>query len=152
IFNLYRVPAAGGALERVNNVITGAFEPTVSSDGAWIGWTTYSSWGFDVAEAPLSSLAPAPAEAWVDDRPAPPPPEPLAMRPLARYDPLSTLPPQTWMPFLTSDANGTAVGASSFGQDAVGRHGWALAASWGTVSGEPSAAASWAYRGWYPSL
>lgn len=152
IFNLYAVPAAGGALTRLTNVLTGAFEPTVSSDGAWIGWTTYSSWGFDVAAARLDDLAPAPAEAYVNDRPAPLPDDPAPLRPLTRYQPAGTLLPQSWLPWIAADAQGTAVGVITSGRDAVGRHAWSATGGVGLASGQPSVSVGYGYRGWYPSL
>src|SRR5690606_34000655 len=61
VFNLYRMELATGATTRLTNVLTGAFQPDVSPDGTWIAWTGYSSYGFDVAAAPLADLQPLPA-------------------------------------------------------------------------------------------
>lgn len=159
IFNLYALtipsPQEQDASElpaqrRLTNVLTGAFQPDISPDGRWIAWTTYGSKGFDVAVAPLDSLSPTPAAAFVDDRPpSPGPPIGEAIYPLRRYRPWETLAPQSWFPYLGADRAGLVVGATLMGEDVVARHGWTLSAGWGVDSAQPEAAASYGYRGWY---
>jgi len=152
VFNLYRLDLGSGEVVRLTNVLTGAFQPDVSPDGRWIAWTTYSSYGFDVAAAPLAELAPLPAPAATNDRPAPVDAGGGPIYPVRDYAPLETIGPQTWFPYLAADVDGTVIGASVGGSDMVGRHGWTLSAGYGLTSREPQGGASYAYRGWYPRL
>lgn len=152
VFNLYRLELASGATVRLTNVLTGAFQPDVSPDGSWIAWTAYSSRGFDVAAAPLASLRPLPAAAHAARRPAPVAPQDGAVHPVRPYDPLETLAPQTWFPYLGSDRAGTVLGASVAGSDVVGRHAWSLSGGVGLGSRQAQAAAGYSYAGFHPRL
>lgn len=153
VFNLYRISASGGGpITRLTNVSTGAFQPTLSADGTWLAWTTYGSRGFDVAATPIASLHPAPAEPFDDDRPAPGVRGDDAIYPVRPYDPLETVAPTSWFPYLAADGGGTVVGATVTGADMVGRHGWGLSAGYGLGSHQPQAAASYSYGGWFPTL
>ncbi len=150
VFNLYRLDLASGETVQLTNVLTGAFQPDVSPDGTWLAWTTYSSYGFDVAAAPLASLEPRPASVHVEQRPQPLAPTDGALYPVRAYDPLETIAPQTWFPYLAADTAGTVIGASIAGSDMVGLHAWSLAAGMGLNSGQPQGALGYGYGGWFP--
>ena len=152
IFNLYAAPLGGDGsdLLRLTNVLTGAFQPDLSADGAWLAWTTYGADGYDVAAIPVSSLAPVPAEPFVSDRAELSVPlQEERIYPIRPYRPLETLAPQSWLPYLGFDRDGVIVGATFAGSDAASRHAWALSAGHGIDSGEPEAAFAYSYGGWY---
>lgn len=152
IFNLYSVDLSDGSLHRLTNLLTGAFEPSLSRDGSWLAYTTYSSFGFDVAALPVEDLTPVPVAPFEDDRPAGKVPTENHLYPTRPYAPLETLGPQTWFPYLAADGAGTVVGATVTGSDIVGLHSWGLSAGWGLSSEEPEAGASWSWHGWFPTL
>ena len=66
------------------------------------------------------------------------------------YNPLWTLPPETW--WATWDGSNQALTLQLSGQDAVGYHAWALAASYGFATGNWSLAASYNYSRLYTPL
>ncbi len=68
------------------------------------------------------------------------------------YRPWQTLRAYAWMPEVDSDVDGTTVGFSTFGEDAVGLHSWTLNAGYGLESHQPFAAASYTWRGIRPIL
>lgn len=152
VFNLYRRDLETGETLQITNVLTGAFQPDVSPDGEWIAWTTYSSYGFDVAASPMSALLALPAPEAKAERPPPLVDGGGPLYPVRDYDPLETIAPQTWFPYLGTDISGTVVGATVAGSDMVGRHTWALSGGVGLASREPQAGASYGYHGWYPIL
>lgn len=152
VFDLHRIDLETGARFRLTNVLTGAFQPDVSPDGSWIAWTTYTSRGFDVAASPLADLQPVPVPGGVAARPPTTAPAEGPTWPVRPYDPLETMAPQTWFPWLASDADGTVLGASLSGGDVVGRHTWSLVAGYGLGSREPHAGFGYAWNGLFPSL
>ena len=70
----------------------------------------------------------------VETRPAPPAPIGSDLYPVRAYDPLETILPQTWFPYLAADRAGTVVGATVAGSDMVGRHAWLVSAGVGLES------------------
>ena len=152
VYNVYEVPAAGGAVVRLTNVLTGALSPWPSPDGTWLAYQTCGADGFDVAAVRFASLVRADAEDLVDDRPRPLPELDRSIGAVRPYDPLETLAPLHWFPWFTYDAYGPVLGALTSGEDVVGLHGWALSAGAGLGSSQPSATGQYRYRGWFPDL
>ena len=128
ISNLHAFDLTEGTLHQVTNVLTGAFEPDVSPDGAWIAFSYYRSDGYHIARIPFDPASWMPA-----DGPDRGPTgrfsagEPAAVgTPTRGYSPWPSVLPTTWSPILASDDTGTGVGAAIAGQDLVQRHLWAM--------------------------
>lgn len=152
VFNLHAIDLSNGSLERLTNVLTGAFEPTFTADGSWLAFTTYSSFGFDVAALPVDELHPIPAAPFEDERPARKVAPETHLYPTRPYSPLETLGPQTWFPYLAADSAGTVIGLQVSGSDIVGLHEWSLTGGYGLASREPQVGGVWSWHGWFPTL
>jgi len=104
--------------------------------------------------------APEPAPSSAADAPATTLAPPRSARPSATskhvdihpYRPWKSLGARAWMPTFQSDADGSSIGLSTFGEDAVGLHAWTVEGGIGIDSHEPYAAASYSYRGVRPEL
>lgn len=66
IFNLYRYDLASGKVDRITNVIGGAFLPTVSPDGSVI-YAGYTSGGYKLFQLDSLSVVPPAAQVYVRD-------------------------------------------------------------------------------------
>jgi Tol biopolymer transport system component len=125
LYNLYAWEAASGTVRQVTNVESGAFEPTVSPDGATLAFVTYSRRGYDLATIPFDPAG------WLDPAPAPPavaPPEPapgpdLPVRP---YSGAESSVPSYWLPTWGSDGAGSVLGFYTMGTDVLARHTWSF--------------------------
>lgn len=154
IFNLYEISTEGTNLFRRTNVLTGAFQPDVSPDGAWVAWTTYSSRGFDVALARIEDLPHIAVGRTVADRGGAPARGDGAIYPIRDYRPAPDLfPPIAFVPYV-SPASDFSAGLTFLGGDPVGLHEWQLELGWGLESRQPEAAVTYGYRNWevFPSL
>jgi hypothetical protein len=146
-------PAGPPAVRQVTNVETGALQPAVSPDGGTIAFVGYSRAGHDLFAIPFDPSTwldplPAPGPAPFDDPRAEPVDAPVS-RP---YRPWRTLAPTFWLPVLTADAEGTALGALTAGRDVVGHHAYVLQGWWGIESGQAGYALSY-QGGWsWPRL
>jgi hypothetical protein len=129
ITNLYAVDLATGTLRQVTNVLSGAFQPSVSANGRWIAFSLYTAEGYRLARIPFDPGS------WREPGPARPEtlgaaPDPTrftaaaggAVRP---YSPFPAVLPAAWLPIADwgSDLGG-ALGLSLYGADPVGRHTW----------------------------
>ena len=127
IMNVYawEVAALAPRVRQVTNVLNGAYQPEVSPDGKTLAYLGYSHVGFDLFAMPLDENEWTDAEAYVDNRPAPPPPAPhLGAKP-RDYNPLQTLRPRHYSVQITPGNYGNAAILSTGGGDIAGRHGFA---------------------------
>jgi WD40-like Beta Propeller Repeat/Omp85 superfamily domain len=132
VSNLYALRLADSRLVRLTNVLGGAFDPAPSPDGRTLAFASYSARGYDVHVMDLK-LADAPeAEPFEDHFPAAralPEPTTVESRP---YNPLLTLWPRFWSPYVEGDEDDSRVGAATGGLDVLFRHAWGLALFRGT--------------------
>jgi hypothetical protein len=132
VSNLYALRLADRQLVRVTNVVSGAFQPSVSPDGRSVAYAEYSSRGYDVHVAPLATDMAPPAPPYVDDHPAPRPDPVPAAGPVEPYRPWSMLLPRFWMPWIELGSSEDRFGVASGGSDALLRNVWGAQAAWGT--------------------
>jgi hypothetical protein len=132
VSNLYALRLADRQLVRVTNVVSGAFQPSVSPDGRSVAYAEYSSRGYDVHVAPLATDMASPAPPYVDDHPAPRPDPVPAAGPVEPYRPWSMLLPRFWMPWIELGSSEDRFGVASGGSDALLRNVWGAQAAWGT--------------------
>ncbi len=125
VANLYAYKLSDGSFYKVTNVLTGAFDPTVSPDGTKIAFTGYGSDGYDI------SLMPFDPQSW---KPVSLPKETLpewpgfqkTTFPVKPYDMMPSLLPKLWLPF----SDGTSMGIVTLGQDVLGKHAYQIVAGW----------------------
>ncbi|MDR0786360.1 MAG: hypothetical protein LBG44_00590 [Gemmatimonadota bacterium] len=126
--NIFAWDFLRGELLRVTNVVTGAFQPTISPDESWIAFSWYGSDGYNIARIPFD------AGSWPVAAPAV---ERLPSGVGSRYEgafqggevrpysALTTLRPTFWTPqlFWNSDL-GMGGGFLTHGRDVAERHEW----------------------------
>ncbi len=136
-------------------MVSGAFEPEVSPDETQLAFVSYSARGYDLARIPFQP------ESWTREtgpsrqaliRPPPAAAPPEELYPVRPYDPLPTLRPHYWLPYVYTDGAGSTVGALTSGADVVGRHEY-LGAAWWSLNGRmPGWALSYTNHTLYPDV
>ena len=144
----------------------GALSPAIGQDGhvVYVGYTTA---GYDLFASTINLAQPVPnlsqplatshnlAQPVATSRNPTRPHETSAQ---SAYRPWSSLWPRGWLPFVDRRDDRWRVGGAVTGTDVLGRHAFALSASWAVTSGHPAAslvpgarpdwAASYAYTRW----
>ncbi len=152
VSNLHALRLADRSLVRVTNVLGGAFQPSVSSDGLSVAYSAYSARGYDVHVAPFD-LGSAPAAApFADAHPAPRPDAPPVAAPAKPYRAWSMLLPRFWTPWLEFGDSEDRYGVATGGSDALFRHAWAARATYGTESERVNASGFYLYDRFRPTL
>jgi hypothetical protein len=129
-FDLYEFPIEAGAPVRRLTRTRGALWPDVSPDAATIVFAGYDANGYDLYSVPYATIA--------QGEPRTLAPGSVAVRsvpenvdpPVASYSPFATLFPTSWTPIVFWDSDQTRIGAETFGSDILGRHAWAVSATW----------------------
>jgi hypothetical protein len=147
IANVYAYDLATHALAQVTNVLTGAYMPTVSSDGRSLVYMGYRSAGFDLFELPLDRARFLEAESLPDDRDPAVEPSLSHAWPVEAYNPLPTLRPHAWTAAYGPGTFGNALTVSTSGADAVGLHAFDASVTIPTTTnGEIQGSADYAYN------
>ena len=155
IFDIYALRLADHALFRVTHMLEGAFEPEVSPDQTQLALVTYSARGYDLGRIPYQpefwTLERGPSH---QDLILPPVSlEPAAeLFPVSPYNPLPTLRPHYWLPYVGVDAAGTTLGALTSGSDVVGRNEYAGTVWYGLGSKTPGWDLSYTNHTLYPDI
>ena len=148
VSNIYAWERATGHLLQVTNVLAGAFQPTISPDGARLVYVGYTSRGFDLFSLALDPARFRDAPEYVDTRPAPTESEETAdALESTPYDPWPTLRPFAYTLDLTPDGFGQQLGVSTTGGDVVGLHSYAARLGIGLTRGDVSVDLSYGYHG-----
>jgi len=168
IYDVYAYEMATAQLYQVTNVLTGAFQPAVSSDGSQLVYTGFTSDGFDLYAMPFDPQAFRLAAPFANARPDSPssadadsdspdsvvgsPGIPTITR-TTSYKPWKYLYPRSWKISIYSDALGMGRAGliSTTISDPVGNHG--ISANLLVPSGgDVSAAVGYSYTGLFPSF
>jgi WD40-like Beta Propeller Repeat/Omp85 superfamily domain len=152
VSNLYALRLADRSLVRVTNVLGGAFQPSVSPDGMFVAYASYSSRGYDVHVAPLVIDGAPSAPSYVDEHPAPRPDPVPADGPIKPYRPWSMLLPRFWMPWVELGSSEDRFGVATGGSDALLRHAWAAQATWGRNAERVNATGFYLYDRFRPTF
>jgi len=156
LYNLYRVELEDGALTRLTNVLGGVFSPQPLPDGRGALVSSYGPAGYDLArvEWPADRLRAGgfPPDERRPPRPAPPAPAPEVESRERAYQPWGSLLPRAWLPTLSSDSWGPALGLTFGGQDALGVLRYLVGLSLGLESLELQADANLTAQLAYPLL
>jgi hypothetical protein len=165
-FELYEFPLEGVPEASRLTRSAGAIWPDVSADGNTLVFAAYTADGYDLFAAHYEAMATGrlPFLRNSDDGAAPAAAQSAAaLAPLnARdYSPLTTLAPTSWTPLVAVTSDQTRAGAGVAGADLLGRHAYAVNATW-LVTGRtalrppsdksPDWSAAYVYERWRPSL
>jgi surface antigen Omp85-like protein/WD40 repeat protein len=145
VFNVWSVSAEGGALSRLTNVETGAFEPALDPGGRTLAFLHGSIDGYDLNtlsldEAPiplkvdLSTSTSTGTSSWTSTTSsarAEAAAIPTADRP---YSPWPTLLPRAWLPTTGVDGVGDTYGVFFAGADVTEAHTYQARLEYGTTS------------------
>jgi WD40-like Beta Propeller Repeat len=145
IANLYAADISNPTqprLMQITNVLTGAFFPEVSPDGKTLFFSAYHADGYAIEKMPFDAASwrePA-GESSLVTTPAPEteaaPGATAAPTASRRFNPWRSVAPTYWQPMAYGSAvAGTFIGATTIGQDLVGRHTYSAFA---TVDAEGS--------------
>jgi hypothetical protein len=144
---------------RITNMLTGAFAPEVSPDGATIYFTAYHADGYHIERIPFDraswkELQPNANSADVRAHPHTDPvasvlAEDTSLRSAPqRYSAFPSVLPKFWLPFVYGTrALGAFWGATSQGRDVVGRHDWAALAAYGSAHRRFLGSLNYSYAG-----
>lgn len=147
VTNIYAHDLDTGALWQVTDVVGGAFDPSVSADGARLAYHGFVTGGFDVFELALDPARWTAAVPYLDDRPPPTvvPDDEVVVAAPRPYRALETIGPQTWQAELVADSSiGSAVTVRTGGGDVASLHGWSTAATLSLDDGTLNLGASYA--------
>jgi len=127
IYNIYRLALSSGQIEKLTNVIGGAFYPSLSVDDSRLTYVGYSAAGFDLYsqvldEHPLRLVKPEQGSSALP--PLPSPPVTLSQR--HDYSPYHSLRPTWWFPSIFVDKDHSEVGFITAGNDTLQSHNYAL--------------------------
>ena len=122
IANVFAYELASQQLRQVTNVLTGAYMPTISSDGRRMVYVGYTSYGFDLYDLPLDPSRFLPAPEALDDRSPAFEPGISHNWPIESYNPLPTLRPHAWTIGYGQGTFGNTLTIGTLGTDAIGRH------------------------------
>jgi Tol biopolymer transport system component len=124
IANIYAYRLPTGRIEQITNVIHGAYQPAISSDGSRLVYVGYTSFGFDLFALDLTTVHPREAAAYIDMRPPSVRTDELFDAESTAYDPLATLYPRSYMLGLAQDSWGPQIGITFGGTDVLNYHTW----------------------------
>jgi Tol biopolymer transport system component len=130
---------------QLTNVIAGAYQPTVTSDGSRLSYLSYESRGFGVSEldlVPSRSLDPLP---YTDTRPDVTLPAAAPPRPVRDYDPWPSLLPRAYRLELQEGPVGFELGVQVTGHDLARFHDYAVRAAVSLETGDPSVTLRYTY-------
>jgi len=165
IYNLFAYEVATERLYQVTNLVSGAFQPTVSPDGKLVVFTGFTSLGFDVFSAAFDPATWSLAQPFATTRPdalpvtlesahAPGerPDEPLVEK-ITEYHPWRYFYPRNWLLTLPSDplGLGASFGVQTAFSDPVFNHSVGVNLLIPT-SGDASVQVGYTYNGLWPSL
>jgi Tol biopolymer transport system component len=117
IYDLYAYQLADNTFYRVSNVLTGAFQPTLSADNKTIAFVGYSTQGYEVQTMDYQPELWERVEILKETFPTWDG-FPLTDYTVHKYDARLSLSPKVWLPWIDK----TSLGFWTFGQDALWKH------------------------------
>jgi hypothetical protein len=154
IFNVFAHEIATGMLYQVTDVVGGAFEPAIATDGTRLAYQGLVTHGEDLFEIRLDPASWRPAEPYLDARPPPvivPEAEATTTAPRP-YRAIETLAPRQYTAQLGVDNFGRTLIVQTSGADLAGFHSYTLATTLSLDRGEVAVGGSYAYNRLRPGL
>lgn len=149
VYNIYRLDREDFSIDKITNVIGGAFQPKISSRGnlAYIG---YSNKGYDVFY--LEQVAPlltfnqnVLANAQDKDYEY----KDFGFK-IRQYNPIQQFAPKWWEPRAYFSETSQRVGAYTSGSDAINRHNYDALLEWDFDAKKASIEFNYSYDRWFP--
>jgi hypothetical protein len=148
VFNVYRLE--GGAWVRLSHTHTRVTALGGTKDDGSLALTVVAPGGYELrrmaAPAPIERLPAATATAPVAAPASAPAAAGVALGEPRSYSPLRSMWPRAWLPFTFADRGLLAVGASTFGADALGWHQYAAAFAYEVTEREPIGSLQYLFR------
>jgi hypothetical protein len=137
VYNVWSHEPGAAQIARVTHTYTAVLAQAAGTDGS-LTVAVVASQGVQLRrQAAMTTLAAAPVAPPGAAPPDSTPPPQAALRDERSYLALRSLYPRSWFPAAYADRGLTAVGASTFGSDALGWHQYLATAMWETSQGEP---------------
>jgi Tol biopolymer transport system component len=153
IYNIFAYELATRKLFQVTNVLGGAFSPAPSPDNKNLFFTSYSARGYDVHVVPVDQAAWKPAAEYQDPYPAGQNEARVISTSVKTYNPLPTLAPRFWLPWLDySYESGVLGGFVTLGYDVIQRHSYVATGLYGPKTNRFWYSFDYLYDGLYPSI
>ena len=152
IFNIFAYEVETKKLYQVTNVLGGAFSPRPSPDNRNLVFTGYSAKGYDVHAVAVDPGSWKLAAPYQDPYPAMQYEErrfETAERP---YNPLPTLAPRFWLPWIGYSQRSVLGGFLTEGQDVAQRHEYVITGLYGTKTNHFWYTFDYFYDGLYPTI
>lgn len=151
IYNIHRLRLASGEIERLTNVIGGAFYPQLSQDQ--LSYVGYDARGFDLYRLPLETGARHLVEpAQGSGALSPPSPPAIALGEAQAYAPYDSLRPRWWLPNFYVDEDRAEVGIFTGGSDTLLRHNYALGVAYDLFNSRSAGSVDYIYDRFTPLL
>lgn len=133
VFDIHSVDVTTGELERLTNVVSGAFSPAAHPDGESLVFVHALATGWEIRTLSLVSAKPLAVRAPVPNRTVTATAS-TDVYPDEPYDPWDTLTPKAWLPSASVDGLGDTFGVILAGNDALKQHAWSLGVRYGIES------------------
>lgn len=152
VYNIYRMRLASRQVERLSNVVGGAFHPLQRSADGSLVFVGYARDGFDLyrVDTPVvvdASVAIEPGSSGVPSVEAPA----VTTGEVSAYSPFASLRPRWWFPYLDIVADSHAeVGAITSGWDSLQRHIYAVDLEYDVENNNLAGGIDYIYDRWYP--
>ena len=150
--NIFAYDLANDTLHQVTNVLTGAFEPHVSSDGQTLLFTQYSRHGFDIQQMPLDENSwQTPVALPQNDGGNPLTSAQTDIGNESRYHPLSSMLPSV-TPIWGTDEDGLQLGLTLSGHDVLEQHAYSISTMYGLESQRFDVRGEYLNNQFFPSI
>ena len=152
VFSLRNTPIVDtvwrAEVRAVSNVNTGVYQPAVSSDGSTVAALLYRNNGFTLAVAPYVSDGPVVQDSWYVGKLPAANNDSVFAAASTPYRPLRQLMPRYWQPLVGEARDGgSSYGASTSGEDILGRHAYFASALLNLRTSEMNGDFSYRYSG-----
>ena len=154
VYNIHRLNLSSGEIQRLSNVLGGAFAPSENLQGGLVYYAGYGPSGFDIyalntQNQPLLETVIIPGSSGLPQEFPALEPTKISETP---YRLSHSLLPRWWFPHFTFDNTNEEYGIITGGSDALQRHLYALDLAYNADADDFSWAINYLYDRWQPSL
>lgn len=147
VYNLYRYTVIKGEVQKLTNVVGGAFQSSQSEEKGTIYYVGYSAEGYAIYKLDDSSgeRIPVTATSFIKDNYLQPVDYKSTEHQQSDYSAFSNMYPRWWFPSLMFSEQRSQFGLTTSGTDALGIHNYSLTASYDFKLEKPAAQISYGY-------
>ncbi len=151
VFNIYRISRNKLNIEKLTDVVGGAFQPKLSNKGNLL-YLNYSAKGFDVfyieQAVPLAKIDSSTLNTQQKNRHK----YNDILFEIVNYSTLKQLTPKWWEPSLYFSKHSRRIGAFTSGSDVLMRHNYDTLFEWDFIVKKPTFEFSYSYDRWFPLI